>query len=613
MPSERPPPGDTGSAALRDRLGPTLALAAVAVGAFVLFSALALSIPAPRVLSDELRYTIAAASLLEGEGLRLRGEEYGFGPLYPAVLAAILAVTPDRESAYPLFKLANALLFALTTIPVYLLARRLLSAWWSVSVAALSVAIPASMYVSLVMTESVSYFAASWALLALILAFEYPTALRQLAAVGAIGVAVAARPQFAVLAGVLLAGLVLRWLLAPVPRPRLVRELAPSLAVVGLALAAFLVRPLATGTSYSDALGAYGDLWGGYDVGAVARWIVYHLAALELEVAVVPLAVAPIVLVQLAREGRAGASRSAAFLALFVTVNASLLLVAAAFSSTEHGLDRLHGRYVFYVLPLWFVVLAKWLADGLPRPLLALALGVCAALALPAAIPFARVTDEEGGAEVDSLVSHLWTAVDEAALALAPDHLAGRRVLALFVVALLVAVVLVPRRYGLALGGAVAGVLVVWTGLTWANARNAATDADVVLGPDAAWIAAALPSGREVTALYVPPCGPSQQAAVGLLLTEFFNPEVERAAHVLSPDGSLLPSIETRVARDGSVRLESGATLEAEYLVTPPGVTVTGEIVATGTRVPLTLWRVNGPVETVGGDRIRAIQSSRCS
>jgi hypothetical protein len=42
-------------------------------------------------------------------------------------------------------------------------------------------------------------------------------------------------------------------------------------------------------------------------------------------------------------------------------------------------------------------------------------------------------------------------------------------------------------------------------------------------------------------------------------------------------------------------------------------VTVTGEIVATGTRVPLTLWRVNGPVETVGGDRIRAIQSSRCS
>ena len=75
----------------------------------------------------------------------------------PAVLASILAVVPDRESAYPLFKLANALLFALAAAPIYLVVRRLLDPAWSLAVAALSLVVPSSIYVSLVMTESAAY------------------------------------------------------------------------------------------------------------------------------------------------------------------------------------------------------------------------------------------------------------------------------------------------------------------------------------------------------------------------------------------------------------------------------------------------------------------------
>ena len=57
-------------------------------------------------------------------------------------------------------------------------------------------------------------------------------------------------------------------------------------------------------------------------------------------------------------------------------MNALLLVTAAAFTSTEFGLERLHDRYLFYAVPLWLVVLAVWLHDGLPRPLVATAIGV---------------------------------------------------------------------------------------------------------------------------------------------------------------------------------------------------------------------------------------------
>ncbi len=90
----------------------------------------------------------------------------------------------------------------------------------------------------------------------------------------------------------------------------------------------------------------------------------------------IPLAVAPIVLWNLLREGRGGSERAAAFAALFLSANVVGLLVVAAFNSTPYAYDRLHDRYAFYLIPLWLIVLVAWLADGLPRPLVATASGV---------------------------------------------------------------------------------------------------------------------------------------------------------------------------------------------------------------------------------------------
>jgi hypothetical protein len=51
-----------------------------------------------------------------------------------------------------------------------------------------------------------------------------------------------------------------------------------------------------SGSAPRESLGAYWELWRGYDPVDVAKWIVYHLADIEVYLAVIPLAVAPIVL-----------------------------------------------------------------------------------------------------------------------------------------------------------------------------------------------------------------------------------------------------------------------------------------------------------------------------
>ena len=141
----------------------------------------------------------------------------------------------------------------------------------------------------------------------------------------------------------------------------------------------------------------------------------------------------------------------------FLAVNAALILVAAAFSSTPAGLDHLHDRYLFYVVPLWLAVLGRVARGRPPRPVLATAVGVGLALVLPALVPFEKIAAEDG-VEVDAVVTYLWSQVNATAFESFPDAVSGRRVLALFVVLLVGAVLLVPRRFGLGLVAVVVGV-----------------------------------------------------------------------------------------------------------------------------------------------------------
>ena len=90
-------------------------------------------------------------------------------------------------------------------------------------------------------------------------------------------------------------------------------------------------------------------------------------------------------------------------------------------------------------------MLVAWLADGLPRPLVATASGVVLALALPAILPFRQLANEAG---IDTVPGALWVWLESQTAG--PGPLSGRLVLAVFVVGLLAAAVLLPPRLRLA-------------------------------------------------------------------------------------------------------------------------------------------------------------------
>src|SRR5262245_44665718 len=101
----------------RPRTTPTrLWLAAIVGVALVVVGLAATRAPGPRIFPDELIYMDAAAAVAGGDGLAVRGGEYGYGPVYPVLVAPLVALT-DRETAFALAQLLNALAIALVAVP----------------------------------------------------------------------------------------------------------------------------------------------------------------------------------------------------------------------------------------------------------------------------------------------------------------------------------------------------------------------------------------------------------------------------------------------------------------------------------------------------------------
>jgi hypothetical protein len=585
-------------------------LGMIIVGAFLLYALLATGVDGPRVHPDEELYTMGASSLAAGHGLALRGQHFGFGPLFPVLLAAIIRLAGSVDAAYDWFKVANAFCFTLTAVPVYLLARRLASAWWAVVAAGLSIAIPSSISIGTVMTESMSYLAAACALYAIGVASERPTVLRQLAVLAAVGVAFFIRPQFGVLYATWLGSLGVLWLIAPWSRPRTRADLLrlwPTALPLALGAIVFGVR-IATGSAASSSFGAYAVLWRGYDPLDVGKWLVYHLGDFAVYLAIVPVAVAPIVLWALARAGRGGARPAAAFVALFTAANVSGLLVVAAFASSPWGFDRLHDRYGFYLLPLWLIGLVVWLDAGLPRPLLASAIGIVAALALATILPFGQLANEAG---IDTVPGALWERV-EAELA-GPGPASGRLALGVFVLALLAATFLLPRTIArIALPVAVAATFVGTSYFAWERMVGAPEDLVFAGGFERAWIDERVGEDATVTKLYADtPCGSALERHA-IYLTEFFNSTVDRAAYVRgsTPDG--LPIERVDVSSSGALETSPGRPLVADYVFTQPGIRLAGRRVAEGTAARLVLWHIGGPVRVVGAASNEQLRQRAC-
>lgn len=576
------------------RLSPAGALTAVVVLGFAFTAAVAWFVQTPRIFYDELIYMEAAASLADGEGLEVRDEPYEYGALYPTVIAPLLAAAGDRESAYALVKLLNALLFALTAVPVYLLARRLLEPWPSVAVAALSIAVPSTVYVTVVMTESLAYLTVTWALLAIVLAAERPTVTRQVVALAGVGGAILARPQFFSVYAAFLLTLVLAQLLLP-ERRRLgwkgLRMLWPAGASLALGVLLFVLAPILRGSKPGDVLGQYDVLLRSYDFAIVGKWLVQHAAGLELYLAVVPVAVSPIVLSMFLARAREGSERHAAFVAAFATLNAAALAVAAIVVTTQDDpgleIDRLHDRYLFYVVPLWLIVLVWWIAAGAPRPRVATRVGIASALLLALVFPYGELELQDGAKLFSAPGTALPAAIEE---------IAGSALAAAVVTLVLVGLLLVAVRRGAARVAvwALVAVFLVNTLLVWGRAFNPLEEAVFAdPGLEQRWVDERVPEGATVTVLESS-CEGSVLERDSYFLTEFFNDSIDEVVDLVGEDRT------GRVAADGTVLVE-GAPLEADYVVAQPGARVRGTALGSGTAAGLRLWEVSGPVRFEGG------------
>ena len=381
---------------------------------------------------------------------------------------------------------------------------------------------------------------------------ERPTVLRQLAVLAAVAAAFLTRPQFGILYATWVGALALLWLIVPGTRPRTRGDLVglwPTALPVVLVVLAFVGR-LLSGASARDSLGAY---WGalarlrpasGRQVGRLPP---RRLRRVPRGRARRRRACRP-----LGARGRrgAGSRRAGAFVALFASANATGLLVVAAFTSTPWGYDRLHDRYGFYLVPLWLVGLVVWLASGLPRrPRPPSRSGVVGALALPLILPFRQLANEAG---IDTVPGALWERV-EAELA-GPGPASGGLALAIFVVVLLAATFLLPRRIArLALPVVVAISFAATSYFAWERLIDALEDHVFAGGLERAWIDARLPDDAHVTKLYVDTSCGSALERHALFLTEFFNSTVDRAAYIGDsvPDG--LPIERVDVAASGAL------------------------------------------------------------
>ena len=160
----------------------------------------------------------------------------------------------------------------------------------------------------------------------------------------------------------------------------------------------------ARGQSLSSLLGAYAVAGeGGYHVGAVARYFLYHAAELDLYLGVAPVIAAALLVVCM----RNTDPRLDAYLAAAISVSFWLLLLVATFASKFAG--RVQERNVFYLVPLVLIALLVWIERGAPRPARATAAAAIVAAALPGTLPFPRLIDFPALSETLMLLP-LWDA-----------------------------------------------------------------------------------------------------------------------------------------------------------------------------------------------------------
>jgi hypothetical protein len=324
------------------------------------------------VMTDELLYERLAISIGQSSSPlpHIHGELIAnINQLYPLLLAPLFhdRLVPDAlHDAHVL----NAFVMSSACIPAFLLARRVTqSRPLAYVVAALSVCIPWIALSSFLMTEVVGYPAFLWAALVLQHAAIAPSVRSDAFLLIAVAVAVLARAQFAIFLLVTpLALLVYHFAGAEAgslrERTRIAvralvahRVLGGAYAVLAVAAVALLVAGELSRVLGTYSVTAEGDLL----PQGMARSLLEHLAPIGLAMGILPFVVG---IAWLATTLVAPRSREQHAFACIASVTIVALLFEVTSYDLRFGQERLHDRYLFYVVPLVLIAFASLLREG---------------------------------------------------------------------------------------------------------------------------------------------------------------------------------------------------------------------------------------------------------
>ena len=585
----RPVPGTGRGSAGRGRLGrwPAWAwLGGLYAVAVTVQLALALRVVSPWIMVDELVYSDMARSFASTGSFLIRGVHANYGFVYPLLLSPVYALAGPMADVYQWTRVVDALAMCSVVFPVYLLARRVVRPAYALAAAVLAVALPSTIYIGTLMTENAFYPISAWAAFALVAALERPTLRNQLLLLALCALAFLTRAQaVALVAAAVTAPLALAWIERG--RPRRLRAWKPLYGVVAAAAILGIVVEAARGRSPSQLLGGYSVTTSGasYRVWPAIRWIVYHVASLDLALFVLPFA-ALVVLVANARHLdaplRAFAAASAT-LVFFFTVEVGIF--------ASHWSQRIEERNLFYVAPLFLIALLAWIERGQPKPTRAAVAAAGVAAALPGAIPFLDLMNIN--AQSDTPFLQPWWYLG--------DRVAGRSNVALLAVvvaiALAAAFLWLPKRYAPALPVLVAlGFFFTWLPLQlWIHSfpRLSAAAYTTGVGAPRSWVDQAVGRNADVTLLYT---GTNPYRGWE---NEFWNRSIRRVYDYAG--APTLAGYEPELTEDaGGVFTLAGThtPVHVQYVLTDPTLQIVGTVVARDPDRGMAVYRVHGLLRT---------------
>jgi hypothetical protein len=556
----------------------------VAVSAAIRY-AIGRSAVAPWIMVDELVYSELAKSFAEtGRFLVREHATAAYGVVYPALIAPAWALFSSIPDAYAMAKAINAVLMSLAAVPAYFIARRVLTPWWSLAAAALTVAVPGMLYTGTLMTENAFYPVFLLVALAVVAWLERPTWQLTTAVVAAVALAYLTRAQaLALVPAVVTAPPLLVW--AQRRGRRALRDYWPMYALMGGGVLLALVVQVARGKSLQGLFGAYRVASeSNYRAWDVFRWFWYHLADLDLAMGVVPLAAFLILAIGI----RGLERRLQVLLVATASLTFWLVLEVAAFASV-HAL-RILERSIFYVTPLFLIALLVWIERGAPRPLRATAVAAVVAAALPGLLPFPSLITLGAVSDTIALLP-LW--------ALHSDLFPGQieaigLVVVLGCAAAVILLCLVPPRYAVVLPLLVVAYFAVTQKPAEGKQHTASLGALFAgINVDRDWIDRAVGPDARVAAIW---SGNTDRYSIWE--NEFFNRSVGEIYDLGAPlgGGPGLVSHHVTIDPDTGVMSADGRPIRSRYVLADGSVALAGKVIARDDRKGMFLYRVNGPL-----------------